>query len=169
MWNGIKNAITSPIETARNTIKGIVDRMKGFFPLKLSNIFSGFKLPHVKITKKTGILGIPYPSFSVDWYKKAYEDGMRFDSPTVVPTMSGLKGFGDGNGAEWVVGERSLMSMIAKASKSALDPERIYDAVREGASAAVIQNNIDGRELTRSVNAHNTNWQNGNLRFRGAF
>lgn len=167
VWEGIKKVITNPIETAKNTIKGIIDKIKGFFPISLSNIFSSFKLPHIRVTKKTGILGIPYPSFSVDWYKKAYENGIRFTQPTILPTASGYKGFGDGNGAELVMGENRLMSMIQRAS--GIDANAIYNAVLQGASQANINVYIDGKDVTAVVNRHNTNQQIGNIRFRGAF
>jgi hypothetical protein len=56
------------------------------------------------------------PHFSIDWYKKAYENAVMFTKPTVLPTMSGMKGFGDGAGSEMVIGTNKLMNMIAQAS-----------------------------------------------------
>lgn len=169
VWEGIKRVITAPIEAAVGTIRGLIDRVKGFFPIRLSNIFSNFKLPHVRIQMQEGFMGIKYPKFSVDWYAKAYEEGMRFAKPTVLQTPNGYKGFGDGNGAEWVVGENSLMSKIQKATQNSISPELIYQAVREGASNAMLNLYVDGRKLTSTVNDNNTVMLGNTLKAKGAF
>ena len=39
-FNNIKNAIVTPIQTAINTVKGIIDKIKGWFPIKIGKIFS---------------------------------------------------------------------------------------------------------------------------------
>ena len=55
------------------------------------------------------------PHLSVDWYKKAMQDGMILSTPTILPSASGqLRGFGDA-GPEAVVGVDSLRSMITSA------------------------------------------------------
>lgn len=170
VWEGIKGVITAPIDAAVEVISGLIEKVKGFFPIKLSNVFSGFKLPHISYTMQEGFLGIKYPKFSVEWYKKAYENGMRFANPTVLQTPSGYKGFGDGNGAEWVVGENSLLSKIQKAvNGSQLNPAQIYEAVRQGASDATLNLYADGQKLTNTVNARNTMMLANTRRNQGAF
>ena len=83
-FNSIKTAMTSPITSAKNTISGIVSKIKGFFPLHIGKIFSGLKLPHISVSGGSAPFGIggkgSLPSFSVSWYAK----GAVFDSPTVV-------------------------------------------------------------------------------------
>ena len=54
VWNGIKTAITKPIEAAKNTIKGIVDKISGFF-LRHEAGTAKIKLPHFKITGKLSL------------------------------------------------------------------------------------------------------------------
>lgn len=83
-FNSIKSAMTSPIESAKSTISGIVNRIKGFFPLHIGKIFSGLQLPHISVSGGSAPFGIggkgSLPHFSVNWYAK----GAVFDSPTVV-------------------------------------------------------------------------------------
>lgn len=83
-FNSIKSAMTSPIESAKSTISGIVNKIKGFFPLHIGKIFSGLQLPHISVSGGSAPFGIggkgSLPHFSVSWYAK----GAVFDSPTVV-------------------------------------------------------------------------------------
>lgn len=82
--NRVKSALISPIESARNTIRGVVNRIKGMFPLSIGRIFSNLKLPHFNISGGTAPFGIggkgTKPSISVDWYAK----GAVFDGPSVI-------------------------------------------------------------------------------------
>ena len=53
VWNGIKDAIIKPVEAAKNAVKGIIDKITGFFSgmkLELPKI----KLPHFKISDEYG-------------------------------------------------------------------------------------------------------------------
>lgn len=77
---GIKNAILFPIQTAISSVKAIIDKVKGWFPIKVGNIFSGIKLPHFKITGKLSINPPSVPHISIDWYKT----GGIFDGPQVI-------------------------------------------------------------------------------------
>jgi hypothetical protein len=52
------------------------------------------------------------PHLAIDWYKKAYENPVMFTSPTVMATPNGYKGFGDGNGAEIVMGLNKLQQLV---------------------------------------------------------
>ena len=169
VWQGIKQVITAPITSAVNTIKGLIDKVKGFFPIRLSNVFSNFKLPHISAEWVEGFMGIKYPKFSVSWYKKAYDDAIRFPNPTVLQTPQGYKGFGDGNGAEWVIGENKLLSTIQQAMTSSVNPSLMYEAVRQGASDATLNLYADGKKLTNVVNEQNTNMLASTRRMQGAY
>lgn len=113
VWNGIKNAITKPIETAKNVVSKAIQKIKGFFPLKIGKIFSGMKLPHfsVKGSAPFGIGGKgTKPSISVKWYKKAMQEPYMFSNATL---------FGAGeSGDEMLYGRNSLLNDIATASGS---------------------------------------------------
>ena len=78
-FNSIKTAIVTPIQTAIDKVKAIVEKIKGFFPIKVGNIFSGIKLPHFKIEGKLSINPPSVPKLSIDWYKT----GGIFNSPTI--------------------------------------------------------------------------------------
>lgn len=79
-WEAIKNAITQPIDNALTKLRGIVNKIKGLFPINIGKILSNIKLPHINIGSKEGIGGIKVPTFSVDWYAK----GGIFDGPSVI-------------------------------------------------------------------------------------
>ena len=79
-WNAIKNAITTPIKTAFDKIKAIIDKVKNFFPIKVGNIFKGIKLPHFSITGKFSLKPPSVPKLDIDWYKT----GGIFDSPSLI-------------------------------------------------------------------------------------
>lgn len=78
-FNNIKTAIVTPIQTAINTVKGIIDRIKGWFPIKVGNLLSGLKLPHFKLSGEFSLKNKTVPHLSVDWYAQ----GGIFDSPTI--------------------------------------------------------------------------------------
>ena len=79
-FNAIKTSIVTPIQTAINTIKGIIDRIKSWFPISIGKIFSNIKLPHFRLTGKFDLKTLSVPKLSIDWYKT----GGIFDSPSVI-------------------------------------------------------------------------------------
>lgn len=79
-FNNIKTAIVTPIQTAINTVKGIIDKIKGWFPINIGKIFSNLKLPHFKLSGEFSLKNKTVPHLSVDWYKT----GGIFDSPSVI-------------------------------------------------------------------------------------
>lgn len=112
-FNAIKTAITQPIERARVAIKTQIDKIKGLFNFKVS--LPRIKLPHFSWTWwEVGDL-LKVPNISVKWYKRAYDNPVMFNSPTVLGTSSGYKGFGDSTGGEIVIGRNTMMDMIREA------------------------------------------------------
>jgi hypothetical protein len=114
-FNAVKTAMTKPIETAKTTISNAIGKIKSAVNnCKLS--LPHFKLPHFRISGGTPPYGLggagTKPSFAVDWYRKAYDNPVLFTSPTVLPTIGGVKGFGDGAGAEIVMSLKKLREMV---------------------------------------------------------
>ena len=137
----MKDAVVATWENLKSTISGIIDNVKGkidsfkqkFEDLKnkvvgiIDTIKEKFsfnwelpklKLPHINVSyREAGALGqffgiTQIPHLSVDWYKKAYNNPVMFTSPTVMATPGGYKGFGDGNGAEIVLGLDKLRELV---------------------------------------------------------
>ena len=105
VWNSIKSAIETPIQNARDTVRNVIDSIKGFFNFSWS--LPHLKLPHLSISGSFSIYPPSVPHFGVDWYAK----GGVFNGPSVI-------GVGEA-GPEGVVpfnerGARPLAEGIAK-------------------------------------------------------
>ena len=111
----IKDKISTTFDEAKNKVQSVIDRIRG--------IINGanWKLPHLAIPHLSvwGTFSLRPPSvphFSIAWYKKAYDDPIMFTSPTILQTPQGMKGFGDGNGGEVVLGMNKLKELVGGAS-----------------------------------------------------
>lgn len=122
-FEGFGEKMSSIFSGAQETVKGIVDKIKGFmdFDWKLPKI----KLPHFSIEwDKAGVLGtlaskmgLPgLPKLGVEWYKKAMDAPMIMDEPTAFGiNRSGQVMAGGEAGSEVVGGTETLMRMISEA------------------------------------------------------
>lgn len=122
-FNSIKEKITTPIENAKNKIKSIVDSIKGFFS-GMSISFPHIKLPHFSVSpsgwKVGDLLRGSIPKLSISWYKKAMENPILMNKPTIFGYDAGtgnLLGGGEA-GSELVVGTNTLLNMIKSAVAS---------------------------------------------------
>jgi phage-related tail protein len=111
--NNIKNAFSSKLEAARTAVSSAIDRIKNLFNFSWS--LPSIKLPHFSFSGSFSLNPPSVPRLSVSWYKKAYSQPMLFNSPTVLGTAGGLKGFGDGRGGEVVIGQQMMYAMIRDA------------------------------------------------------
>ena len=114
-FDAVKKAITDPIDKAKQKVQDGINSIKNTINnVKLS--LPHFKLPHFRISGGQAPWGLgghgTKPTIAVDWYKRAYNNPVLFTQPTVLPTMAGLKGFGDGSGAEIVMGLDKLRQVI---------------------------------------------------------
>lgn len=146
--NAIKTAITTPIEAAKNTVSNLLNGIKTTF----STVFNGIKsflspvvdwlkgifnfnwslpkikLPHFKISGSFSLNPPSVPHFGIEWYKKAMDDGMILNQPTIFgynPKSNRYLAGGEA-GSETVVGTESLKEMI----RNAVASENDYLAIR---------------------------------------
>lgn len=107
--DGFKQKVTDVFDAVKDKIKGAIDFIKGLFNFEWS--LPKLKLPHFRIEGSFSLTPPSVPHLAVDWYKKAYDNPVMFTSPTVLATPNGLKGFGDGSGAEIVMGLNKLKEL----------------------------------------------------------
>lgn len=146
-FEAVKNAIVNPINTAKTLVQNAINKIKSLFSGAKFE-FPKIKLPHFSWEWNDigGIVKIP--KITVDWYKKAYNTPYLFDSPTVMQTSAGLKGFGDGNGGEIVYGRDQLLRDIASAGITKEDIYQAFSAaIREMDTPIVLNNREVGRML----------------------
>lgn len=132
--NGVKSTISSGLNAAKSTVSGVLNSIKAVF----SNVWNGcksvvsnainhiksimhfswslphLKLPHISISGSFSLTPPSVPHFGISWYKKAMDDGMIMNQPTIFGYNAKSNQFlaGGEAGSETVVGTQSLMDMI---------------------------------------------------------
>ena len=70
-FGDIQKNIKSKMDSAKNTVKGVIDKIKGYFPLSIGKIFSNLKIPKISVSggkAPYGIAGLgKAPKISVKW------------------------------------------------------------------------------------------------------
>ncbi len=106
----IGNSLATTMAGVVSSVSSTVGQVKSAFDFKWS--LPSLKLPHIRISGGFSLNPISVPSFSISWYKKAMEDGMILNGPTIFG-MDGTTLLGGGEaGSETVVGTESLLQMI---------------------------------------------------------
>lgn len=134
-WDNMKKKINSVVETIKAKIDGFKEKIDSlrqkFEDLKdkvfgvwetIKGILQGnITLPHIPLPhfyisppgwKIGDLLKGSIPSLGIEWYAKAYDNPVMFTQPTVMATPNGYKGFGDGAGAEIVMGLNKLRELV---------------------------------------------------------
>lgn len=120
-WSGIVSATSNAMGNLQNAVRAGFEAAKYIVSASVQNLKSlmnfswslpHLKVPHISISGSFSLKPPRAPHFSVSWYKKAYDNAVMFTSPTVLGTASGMKGFGDGNGAEVVLGMNKLRELV---------------------------------------------------------
>ena len=130
VWNGIKDAIIKPVEAAKNAVKGIIDKITGFFSgmkLELPKI----KLPHFKISGKLSLSPPSVPHLSIDWYK----EGGILTKPTVFGMNGSSLMAGGEAGKEAVLPLKGFYDQLEHILSSRMNTEKMEQYL------AVIANN----------------------------
>ncbi len=109
VFNSIKEAMRGPVDKAADLIRGIINRIKGFFHFSVS--MPHIPLPHFSISPAGWNVGQlikgKIPSLSVRWYREAMDEPYMFSKPTL---------FGAGEaGDEIMYGRQNLMADIRDA------------------------------------------------------
>ena len=156
-FNNIKNSIANAINSAKDIVANAIERIKGMFNFSWS--LPHIKLPHFRVYGGQFPYGLggmgSFPQISVDWYKKAMENGIILDSPTIFGTMNGkLLGAGEA-GSETIVGTKSLMSMIREASGNGMT---VNMTVQGGNVSANELADIVIDKLTQKIQRGNQRW-----------
>lgn len=116
-FEDIRKSISDKIEAAGKSVGKVVDKIKGFFPLKVGKIFSNLKIPKISVSGGKAPYGIAgkgkMPSFDVKWNA----EGAIFTRPTIFNTRNGLQGVGEA-GAEAVLPVSKMMDYVSTAVRN---------------------------------------------------
>ena len=116
VFSSIKSSISNAMNNAKNAVSNAINSIKSKFNFSWS--LPHLKLPHVSISGHFSINPPSVPHFSISWYKKAMENGMILNSPTIFGMQGNQLLAGGEAGSETVVGTQSLMEMIRNAVAS---------------------------------------------------
>lgn len=108
-------SISDKMESAQKAVKKVVDKLKGFFPLKIGKIFSGLKIPKISVSGGKAPFGIAgkgsLPSFNVKWNAQ----GGILTQPTIFGRMGDTLLGGGEAGAEAIAPITLLQDYIRAA------------------------------------------------------
>lgn len=147
-FKSLGEKLTKPFRDAWTKIKGIINKIKGLFPIKIGKLLKNIKLPHFSISwgqKDAGPLGtIKWPKgMSVKWYKQ----GGIFTKPTL---LGGNSGVGEA-GAEAALPLSELWKQMDKMNNNMI--AAVVNGVAEaiGNSNATIVLQLDGKTLVETT------------------
>lgn len=139
--NGIKSSISNGLNGAKSTVTGVLNSIRSAFSsvwdgcknivgnaighikslMNFSWSLPSLKLPHFSISGKFSLHPPSVPKLGIEWYKKAMDDGMIMNQPTIFGYNAKSNQFlaGGEGGSETVVGTQNLMDMIQEAVNNA--------------------------------------------------
>lgn len=118
IFESIRSTINSKIEAAKNIVSTGIEKLKSFF--NFSWELPKLKMPHFSISGSFSLNPPSVPSFGIEWYKKAMNNPMVMDSPTIFGynAATGQMMGGGEAGSEVISGTNTLMSLISAAVAS---------------------------------------------------
>ena len=146
------DSLKEKFENLKDKIVGIWDTIKGVLSGSIS--LPHIPLPHVSIQppgwKLGDLLQGSIPHLGIAWYRKAYDNPVMFTSPTVMATPNGYKGFGDGHGAEIVMGLDKLREVVGASgdvvinvyAPTGMDVNALADKIQQKFVAAAKQRSL---------------------------
>lgn len=128
--NGAKSTVTGVLNSIRSAFSSVWDGCKNIVGNAIGHIKSlmnfswslpSLKLPHFSISGKFSLHPPSVPKLGIEWYKKAMDDGMIMNQPTIFGYNAKSNQFlaGGEAGSETVVGTHNLMDMIQEAVNNA--------------------------------------------------
>lgn len=113
--NSIKDKFSDIMQKAKDKVHDAIEAIKKKF--KFSWSLPKLKLPHISISGSFSLNPPSVPKFGINWYKKAMDNAMLLNSPTIFGySAASGKFLGGGEaGSEVVAGSNTLMNMIQNA------------------------------------------------------
>lgn len=150
-FSNVKEKLSAPFTKARDAIKKVADKIKGFFKgeIKMPKI----KMPHFGISPKGWKIGDllkgSIPKLKIDWYAKAMSNPMILSKPTIFGSTNGRLMGGGEAGSEMIGGTNTVMRMIQNAVDKSVRTSDIYAlaATVEELANRPIELNIDGKRF----------------------
>ena len=145
--DGVKKVFSDAWKAAVSTVQNAIEKIKSYFNFdwKLPKI----KMPHFSIQGSFSLNPPSVPRLNVDWYKKAMENGMILNSPTIFGAAGNRLLGGGEAGPEAVVGTSALSAMIAEAV--ARGNQGGPSASRGGPRNLTVILELDRQQLGRAV------------------
>lgn len=115
IFESIKEGIRERIEGAKEAVGQAIEKIKGFFRFEWS--LPKLKMPHPTVTGSFSLNPPSVPSFGIKWYKKAMDNPIVLNDPTLFgynPSSGKFLGGGEA-GTEIVSGADTLKTMIREA------------------------------------------------------
>lgn len=154
-FTAIKDTITEKIDGAKEAVRNAIEKIKGFFNFKWE--LPKLKMPHISVSGGFSLIPPSAPKFSVEWYRKAMDQGMILNSPTIFGYQNGrFLGAGEA-GSETVVGTNSLMRMIQQASGSGVVINMTVNGA-QGQNVTQLAQEVSN-VLQRELKSRGTVWQ----------
>ena len=152
IFEGIRSGMVEKITGAKDAVGSVIEAMKGLFRFSWS--LPHLALPHLSVSGSFSLNPPSVPSFSIAWYRKAMDNAMLLNSPTIFGIRGNtLLGAGEA-GPEVVSGADTLMNMIREAAGTGNEEilsllRRILETINQADSTVQIQ--LDGNQLAQAV------------------
>lgn len=174
IFSNIQKTISEKMESARKTVKGVIDKIKAFFPLSLGKILDNIKIPKITVSGGKAPFGIAgkgkLPSFGVKWNA----EGGILTKPTIFG-MTGDTLLGGGEAGDEAVAPISLLQEYVKSAvkgendgiiRALSEQNRMMMAFLENIipSAVRLDSGVLVGELTPAIDRQLSDYRNHALR-----